>query len=355
MRICRIWRTGICEPKMTPNEFLLVLLVSTFALAAPGTLFIRSIAIRSGLMDFPTQRSSHAIPTPRGGGLAIVAAHFGGLMGLHVLGYVTSRELVALMGGGGAVAFVGFLDDRKSVAATVRFMIHLVAAIIVVAMIGGVSIPGVTAGGGRAPWIGQLVGIAGITWAINLFNFMDGIDGIAGAEAVFVSLAAGAMIFVSSKDVGLVGSFGALGMASLGFLVWNWPPARIFMGDVGSGFLGFMLAALAILASHRTTMAVQVWPILGGVFLVDATITLIRRMVHGSRWYEAHRTHAYQHLARAWGGHRPVTLLVCAVNICWLLPWAWYASTRAPAATMCLTVALLPLALGAIWAGAGRA
>ena len=336
------------------NEFLLILLVSTFALAAPGTFCIRSIAIRSGLMDRPTERSSHTIPTPRGGGLAIVGAHFLALMGLHVLGFITTRESIALMGGGGAVALVGFLDDRKSVAAAVRFMVHLGAAIIVVVMIGGVSMPGVTDGGGRALCIGQIVGIAGITWAINLFNFMDGIDGIAGAEAVFVSLVAGAMIFVSSKDVGLVGSFGALGMASLGFLVWNWPPAKIFMGDVGSGFLGFMLAALAILASHRTTLAVQVWPILGGVFLIDASITLIWRMVCGGRWYEAHRTHAYQHLARVWGGHGAVTLLVCAVNICWLLPWAWYASTRPAAATMCLATALLPLVLGAIWAGAGR-
>jgi Fuc2NAc and GlcNAc transferase len=340
---------------MIPNELLLILFVSTFALAAPGTLCIRAIAMRSGMMDLPSQRGSHSEPTPRGGGLAIVAAHFIALIGLHVLGYITTRESIALIGGGGAVAFVGFLDDRKSVSATVRLMVHLGAAFIVAVMIGGVPIGGVTGDGGPLLWIGQLVAIAGVTWAINLFNFMDGIDGIAGAEAVFVSFAGGAMIFVLSKDAGLVGAFGTLGMASLGFLVWNWPPARIFMGDVGSGFLGFMLAALTILASHRIMVAVQVWPILGGVFLVDASVTLIWRMVHGGRWYEAHRTHAYQRLARAWGGHIAVTLFVCAVNVCWLLPWAWYAATHPPAATMCLAIALLPLVLGAIWAGAGRA
>jgi Fuc2NAc and GlcNAc transferase len=339
---------------MMPNELLLILCAATFALAAPGTLCIRAIAIRSGMVDLPSQRSSHYVPTPRGGGLAIVVAHFIALIGLHVFGYITTRELIALIGGGGAVAFVGFLDDRQSVSATVRFMVHLAAAIIVVALIGGVPMGGAADGGGRALWIGQLFGIAGIAWAINLFNFMDGIDGIAGAEAVFVSLAAGAMIFLSSHDAGLVGSFGSLGMASLGFLVWNWPPARIFMGDVGSGFLGFMLAALALLASHRIRVPVQVWPILGGVFLVDASVTLIWRMVHGGRWYEAHRTHAYQRLARAWGGHIAVTLFVCALNICWLLPWAWYAATHPPAATMCLAIALSPLVLGAIWAGAGR-
>jgi Fuc2NAc and GlcNAc transferase len=339
---------------MIPNEFLLILFVSTFALALPITLFVRVIAIRRGLMDHPSHRGSHTVPTPRGGGIAIVIAYFIALSALHVVGDITTQESIALMGGGGAIAVVGFLDDRKSVAATVRFMVHLGAAIFVVAMIGGVRISGITDGGVRAPWIGQLVGIVGITWAINLFNFMDGIDGIAGAEAVFVSFAAGAMIFVLSGDVGLMGALGSLGIASLGFLVWNWPPARIFMGDVGSGFLGFMLAALAILVSHRIVFAVQVWPILGGVFLVDASVTLIRRMARGDRWYEAHRMHAYQHLARASGGHLAITLSVCTVNVCWLLPWAWYAATHPPVATLCLATALLPLVLGAIWAGAGR-
>src|SRR5450631_3428142 len=131
MRIYKIWRTCICEPKMPANEFLLILFASTFALAVPGTLCVRAIAIRRGLMDHPSQRSSHTIPTPRGGGLAIVGAHFAALMALHVLGYITTQESLALMGGGGAVALVGFLDDRKSMPATLRFLVHLGAAIIV--------------------------------------------------------------------------------------------------------------------------------------------------------------------------------------------------------------------------------
>jgi Fuc2NAc and GlcNAc transferase len=327
--------------------------IAAFLIAWFATGIVRGHALRNAILDIPNQRSSHAVPTPRGGGLAIVAAHLAALTALRMLGHLSGAESIALVGGGGAVAFVGFLDDRRSVAASVRFIVHVAAAIIVVWLIGGVPISGVT-DIGRAPWIGQLVGIVGITWAINLFNFMDGIDGIAGAEAAFVSLAAGVMIFVMSADVGLVGAFGALGMASLGFLVWNWPPARIFLGDVGSGFLGFMLAALALLVSHRISMTVYVWPILGGVFLVDASVTLIRRMLRGDRWYEAHRAHAYQHLAMDWGGHFPVTLFVCAVNVCWLLPWAWYAATHPRDAILSSAAALLPLVPGAIWAGAGR-
>jgi Fuc2NAc and GlcNAc transferase len=292
------------------------------------------------------------VPTPRGGGVAIVAAQGAALAVLRVMGYMTLREFLALIAGGGAVALVGFLDDRRSLAASVRFAVHLGAAILVTAAVGGVPLPGVE-DGGRGAWIGDVIGVAGIAWAINLFNFMDGIDGIAGSEAVFISWTAAALILALRGPVGVAGAFGALGAASLGFLVWNWPPARIFMGDVGSGFLGFTLAALAILASRRAGVALQVWPILWGVFLVDASVTLLRRMLRGDRWYEAHRTHAYQHLARDLGGHLKTTLLVCAVNVLWLLPWAWYAANHPSAATRCFVFALLPILTGVMWARAG--
>jgi Fuc2NAc and GlcNAc transferase len=333
---------------------LLVLLICTFALALAVTPCIRVFATRRGLIDHPTARSSHTIPTPRGGGLAIVIADFAALTSLQIGGYITMRELIALVAGGGAVALVGFLDDRKSVAASARFLIHLGAAVVVVAMIGGVPIAELFGGGAHVHWIDQLVAVIGIAWSINLFNFMDGIDGIAGAEAVFVSIAAGTLVFLLGGDMGLVGAFGCLAMAAFGFLVWNWPPARIFMGDIGSGFLGFMLAASSILVSHHMPFALQAWPILGGVFLVDASVTLIRRMIRHDKWHQAHRMHAYQHLTRIWRGHLPVTLFVCGVNFCWLLPLAWYAVSHPQLATLCFVIALSPLAVGALWAGAGK-
>ena len=281
-------------------------------------------------------------------------AYFTALISLEVLGYLTAHELIALLVGGGAVAVVGFLDDRRSVAAPLRFVVHLSAAIVVVFMIGSFPILELVGSGSHSETINRIVGVAGIAWSINLFNFMDGIDGIAGAEAVFVSFAAGAIIFWMGGDMGLVGALACLGMAALGFLVWNWPPAKIFMGDIGSGFLGFMLAALGILASHHLTISIQVWPILGGVFLVDASVTLIRRIGRRDKWHQAHRTHAYQQLTQVWNGHLPVTLFVCAVNICWLLPWACYAASHPTFATRCCAIALSPLVLGALWAGAGK-
>jgi Fuc2NAc and GlcNAc transferase len=176
-------------------------------------------------------------------------------------------------------------------------------------------------------WSGAL----GIAWTVNLFNFMDGIDGIASAEAVFISWGGAwlAPLMGSAAAVPAVGcTFGAV---CCGFLVWNWPPARIFMGDVGSGYLGFVLVVLALAATRENPAALAVWLILGGIFFCDAFVTLVRRLARGERLYQAHRSHAYQWLSRRWGSHRSVTLAVVCVNLGWLLPAAWFAAVH-PAA-----------------------
>jgi Fuc2NAc and GlcNAc transferase len=143
-------------------------------------------------------------------------------------------------------------------------------------------------------------------------------------------------------------------MASLGFLVWNWPPAKIFMGDVGSGFLGYLIAALATADGHDNPVAVWVWLILGGVFFVDATVTLARRTLRGDIVHEAHRSHAYQWLARRLGAHKPVTLAALALDVFWLLPSAYFALSHPKWAWWIVLAALAPLAVLALVAGAGR-
>jgi Fuc2NAc and GlcNAc transferase len=146
----------------------------------------------------------------------------------------------------------------------------------------------------------------------------------------------------------------ALGAATLGFLVLNWPPARIFMGDVGSGFLGFSLTVLALAASRHGAVRIEVWAILSGVFLADATVTLLVRIVRGDRWIEAHRLHAYQILSRRWQAHLPTTVLVIAIDLLWLFPWAWIAAIFPDRAMLSLMAALLPLMMAAFLIGAGR-
>jgi Fuc2NAc and GlcNAc transferase len=186
---------------------------------------------------------------------------------------------------------------------------------------------------------------------INLYNFMDGLDGLAASEAVFIAVLAAGLSCVSGE---LVDLFGLLAMCALGFLYWNRPPARIFMGDTGSYFLGFTIASLALLSVRSGVMPLACWLLLPGVFLVDATLTLIRRMLSGKRWLEAHRSHAYQHAARRLGSHAGVVWSVALLNLVWLTPWIWWIARNPAVALWVVPVALSPLLLLAWWLGAGR-
>jgi Fuc2NAc and GlcNAc transferase len=326
----------------------------TFVLALCGTGLALRLAVRVGLLDRPSERSSHSTPTPRGGGVAIVVAFFSATAALRIQGLLDPFTFIVLLAGGGAVALIGFADDRVSVAAPVRLLVHLGAAALAVIILGGLPICAPADCGITALWLARIAAFISIAWAINLFNFMDGIDGLAAVEAVFVAGAGGSISLVFSGESGLAAAWFCLAAASLGFLAWNWPPARIFMGDVGSGFLGFALAILGMATSRGHIIPVEVWPILGGIFVVDASVTLVRRMVRGDRWFEAHRMHAYQHLSRAWSGHKPVTVLMSSINVCWLLPWAWYTAGHESQALLSMTIALLPLVAASVISGAGR-
>jgi Fuc2NAc and GlcNAc transferase len=201
---------------------------------------------------------------------------------------------------------------------------------------------------------GTVIGALGVLWVLNLFNFMDGIDGLAASEATFIAWSGGALAAANSPANGAAAAAFIFGASCLGFLRWNWPPARIFMGDVGSGFAGYVIAVLALGTARENTVGLWIWLILGGAFFVDATVTLLRRLLRGERVYEAHRSHAYQWLARRWGSHGTVTLAVLTVNILWLLPCAVLASRAPRYAAMLVVVALAPLALLAVIAGSGR-
>ena len=182
----------------------------------------------------------------------------------------------------------------------------------------------------------------------------DGIDGIAACEAMFIA-AAGCSMLVLKGEAGALALFWlCLAGASAGFLVFNWSPARIFMGDVGSAFLGFCIAVAALATSFAAPVPLAVWPILGGAFIIDASLTLGRRMLRRERWYAPHRIHAYQHLSRRWRSHPAVTLAYGCLNLCWLLPWALVCLSHPDRALTVMVVALLPVAALFLLAGAGR-
>jgi Fuc2NAc and GlcNAc transferase len=336
---------------VAPNERLIV--VAAFLLAALLTGVARRLALSRGVLDVPNARSSHEAPTPRGGGAAIVLSAAAAWIVLGLIGVAQTNIVIALSGGGIAIAAIGLLDDRFRLSARIRLSVHFAAALWALVWLNG--LPPIQVGEHVIVlgWAGYLLGMLGIVWTLNLFNFMDGIDGIAASEAIFVVCGGILLVLVNEgrhphPAIGL-----AFAAACCGFLLWNWPPARIFMGDVGSGFLGYVIAVLAVIEAHESALAFLVWLILGGVFFVDATVTLARRLLRGERLYEAHRTHVYQCLARRWRSHRRVTLAVLAVNVLWLLPMAMFAARSPAHAPMFLAAALAPLIVLAFAVGAG--
>ena len=330
--------------------------VATLAFLASlvGTDQMRRYAGKVGLLDIPNHRSSHQVPTPRGGGIAIVFVFLGSILGLAAARQLAWTTALAFVAGGGLVGLVGYLDDRRPMPATVRLSVHCVAAISIVAVLGPLPDWTLANWGLSGALVAWAISLLMLVWSTNLFNFMDGIDGLAGSEALFVSGAAAALCWQQGERGGYIAALLCLAAVSLGFLHWNWPPAKIFMGDVGSGFLGFVIALFALCICQRGSLPWETWVILTGVFFVDATVTLIRRMLRGDRWMQAHRAHAYQHAARRLQGHLPVTVAAAMINLFWLAPWAW-AATVAPAhAKFCMGCALVPLCILALVIGAGR-
>ena len=192
-----------------------------------------------------------------------------------------------------------------------------------------------------------------LVWFLNLFNFMDGIDGIAGAEAVSVMTLASGLMLWTGVDSALVFLSWAIAASVIGFLIWNWPPARIFLGDAGSGFLGFYIGAIAWQTITENRLSFWAWLILLGVFIVDATVTLVRRWARGARLADAHRSHAYQRLSRRFHSHLKITLGVICINVFWLGPFAFAATARPRLGSLLALIALAPLILIAWYQGAG--
>ena len=298
------------------NSVVLAIAAAVIAWVLVGA--IKRLALRHQLLDIPNERSSHERPTPRGGGLAIVVVTLAGVLLVGLLqGPPGGWPVVAAyVVGAAATATVSWLDDVRSLSNRVRFAVHVAAAAvllfacggvdrIVLPMVGEIAIPS---------WIAVPVTLIWIVGLTNAYNFMDGIDGIAGSQAVVAGIAWFALGGIAGEP--FVGTLGLLIAAtSVGFLAHNWPPAGIFMGDVGSAFLGYSFAALVVVGGDRQPQLVLpgillVWP-----FVFDTTLTLIRRARAGENIFAAHRSHLYQRLNIAGFSHRWVTALYAVLAL----------------------------------------
>ena len=300
---------------------------------------VRRFAEARAILDYPSERSSHSAPTPRGGGLAIAATALCATLVLAYLQFLAADIATALAGGTLLVAGIGWLDDRYNIPAGVRAVVYVLAAAWAVLWISGA--PATEVG-----WTLVAVAVLAMTWLINLYNFMDGTDALAASQAVCTASMAAALLFLEGQS-GLAILCLVISAAGAGFLSWNWPPARIFMGDVGSCTLGFLFGTLAAVSWFHGITDLAPWLILLSLFICDASLTLLKRMLGGETWYQAHRSHAYQLTIRLGFSHRDLSLALISANILFLFPMA-YLAWRLPEAGWWLTGLAYGLAAG-LW------
>jgi UDP-N-acetylmuramyl pentapeptide phosphotransferase/UDP-N-acetylglucosamine-1-phosphate transferase len=292
------------------NKGLAAWVVLTLGIAVGVTWTVRRIAVARNHLDRPNGRSAHTRPTPRLGGIGTMLAFLPVAAVVTALGAPRAETFVVL-GATAVISLLGFIDDLWSLPARVRFGVQIAAALAVV----WTSAMNATDVWLLLPeecpaWFAAILSVLWIVWMTNLYNFMDGIDGLAGGQAVIGGVAVGvAAALGGAPEIALLALL--LGAAALGFLRFNFPPASIFMGDVGSTAIGFFVASVPFLPSAGP-VPIEVVGIAFAMFILDATVTLLRRMSRGERFFEAHRSHFYQRLLKYGVPHRTITLTAYA-------------------------------------------
>lgn len=293
----------------------MLLIFITFLLSLLGTGWYRHYAVAHQILDVPNSRSAHCVPVPRGGGIVFVTIFLSIMRYDHTLSWL----IIVVMAG---IAVLGYWDDKYALSAGIRLGCQIVLSALAVWGLGGM--PDIQLG----HWVVHFnvwtscLGVIYLVWMLNLYNFMDGINGIAGFEALTVALGMGILYWVLGCHSQILGLPLVLSAVVAGFLIWNFPKAKVFMGDVGSAFLGLLFGVLSLQAAHSQPALFWAFLIFLGVFIVDATVTLFGRMLRREPLHIAHSSHAYQHAARRFQSHTVVTLAVVALNTLWLWPWA---------------------------------
>jgi len=324
--------------------FFLLIICSALLTLILGGIFYRYNNIPN-LIDVPNSRSSHASPTLKGGGVVIMFTFIAFLMGLYYLDILSSKIYLDLVMCSCVIGLVGFMDDIKEVNPRIRLVIHFLTAAIGLYLLNGfkeVLFLGDTVNLGL---LGNVLAMIYIVWFLNLYNFMDGIDGIASLQAITVC---GAFAFINfwifpSFDLWKVSLL--FTSCILGFLYWNFPKAKIFLGDTGSGFIGLFLALFSIEASNNQPVLLWVFLILMSVFLVDATLTLFYRIYNNEVIFKAHSSHAYQKATTIFNSHILVTNFICLINLLWLFPMAFLVALGLIQGIVGLGIAIFPLTL----------
>ncbi|MCZ6804999.1 MAG: glycosyltransferase family 4 protein [Proteobacteria bacterium] len=305
------------------------------------TRFLIQFAKKKNIIDVPNDRSSHDKPTPRGGGLSISLSILIYLIVIIIIKEGLTTQNYSLLGIGAVIiSIIGILDDVKNLSATIRAFLYLSTSSIFILLITKFTYISFQ----EIVFIS--VAILGITGLTNLYNFMDGADGIAGIQAIIAALPAGILFYVLNEYEFALLCF-TLVASTTGFLIWNWPPARIFMGDVGSCALGFIFGGLIFITYLQKSISINIWLVLLSFFIVDATLTLIKRVINRERWYQAHRSHAFQRYLQMGHSHTQLAITVSLFSVLILWP-ATFLAYKIPEFQLHITI-IIYLFLSFIW------
>lgn len=329
--------------------FFAMIFSSSFLLTA----IYRRFALNKLLIDIPNERSSHSVPTPRGGGIAVVITWCIGVIASYFYFDWSPTQLAGWIIPGCLLAVISFIDDMGHVSPSWRLLVQAAAASIGVYLLGDMP-KSVTNPLSSIMQIGVVIFvILSLVWLTNLYNFMDGINGIASLEAMAVCFGLFIQLWLFAPGIEPNVLPLILGAAVSGFCVWNFPKAKIFMGDIGSCFIGLQLGLFAVYYAGVDLHFFVGVVILLAAFVSDASVTLLRRIFRGQKIYLAHREHAYQHLARLTGSHTWVSLAYALITILWLLPLSSLVIMGKLPVASGLSIAYLPLMLCALACRAG--
>lgn len=325
----------------------------SFLLSFLLTEVYRRFAFRFNILDVPNQRSAHAAPVPRGAGIAFFITMNVVLFLLIHFKQLSLKYTYPVFLGGPSVVLLGYWDDIKSVWPLLRLFVHFLVAILVFSLISAgftreVTISFLPAWG----WLTQAFCILFIAWFINLYNFMDGADGLACTMGM---VGAGLIAILSyiqgNYDLAII--YTVLAYALAGFLVFNWPPAKVFMGDSGAYYLGYIFGSLGLVSKMYYDSSLYIHLIIFGFFIVDATWTLLRRLVRCEKVYQAHQMHAFQKLLNRGWGHARVTALYVLGTVLWLFPMAMFSMNFHQYSFLFLVIAYIPVWALVIYLKAG--
>lgn len=317
-----------------------------FIFSIMTTGILRKYSLRNSILDIPNERSAHSLPMPRGGGLSISLAVLLSAVFLFYLQLLPLNIAIAFSGGGILVTVTGWLDDHMDIPEIWKALSYTIAAIWTVFWLDGLDTLRFGVNVITMHVAGSLFAVLGLAWLINLYNFMDGTDALAAAQAICTGTFSGMLFMFSGRQDLAIMCF-VITAASAGFLYWNWPPAKIFMGDAGSCLIGFSFGLLAIVGEKSGALPILVWFILLSIFICDATLTLFMRIINKEKWYTAHRSHAYQRLVQMNVSHTFLAISVLLINVIFIWPLAYIAWRWQSLSVIILAVCILIMFL--IW------